>query len=302
MFNPMTVMIKSMTLVGGPSHYPVAFPEVALMTPVHLYRAIGIGLGGVEFATPSAMVYYMGFFFTAENLVLPLIFYIGLAVVSVLIGQKVLPHVINRWHQKRSWVEETEKAGEATAIDRSETAISPKGLLSDTGQRRRLLAAILVVLILLVPVAGFTYITSQQDQSEVVIYETQSTGIMLSLGEWLYGTFEVSQPPPGVSRMISYQLNILDWGSSQDEMWYVHSCRPVTLDDFELMNDTEREDAGYAGGSLVTRDRTEYGSAWYGLSGIWGTQVWAIRFLDSNWNVTAGSLAITLRVVLGDIR
>jgi len=292
----------TLTLMGGPSHYPVTYPEVALMTPIHLYRAIGISLSGVGFATPSAMVSYVGFFFTTENLVVPIVFYAGLAMVSVLIGKKILPSDINRWYQQRSWVEEADYSSEDTADDQSEAAVVPIGLLSDVGQRRKVLGAVLVCLILLVPLASYSYIASQYQESEAVIYETPATGVVLTLGEWLYGTFDVSEPPYGVSRMISYQLNVLGWGSAPDEMWFVHSCCPYTLDEFKMMNDTEREDAGYAGGSLMTRDRTEYNEGWWGLSGIWGTQVWAIRFLDSNWNVTAGSLQITLRVVLGDRR
>lgn len=291
-----------LTLVGGPSHSPVAYPEVALMTPIHLYRAISISLSGIVFATPSAMVSYIGFFFATENLILPIIFYAGLAAVSVLIGKIVLPGDINRWHQQRSWVEETGDTGEDTVNKQSETIVAPSGLIGDLGQRRRIFAAVLVTLVLLVPVASYGYIAFQYQESEAVIYETPGTGVVLSLGEWLYGTFEASEPPAGVSRMISYQLNILDWGSAPEEMWFVHSCCPYTLDEFEMMNDTEREEAGYAGGSLMTRDRTEYDEGWWGLSGIWGTQVWAIRFLDSNWNVTAGALQITLRVVLGDKR
>ncbi|MFW9887608.1 MAG: hypothetical protein ACFFER_05460 [Candidatus Thorarchaeota archaeon] len=292
----------ALTLMGGPSYYPVAFPEIALLAPMHLYRAIGVSLAAVEFASPSAMVHYVGFFFTAENLVVPIIFYIGLAFASTLIGKHVLMQDIHKWHQHRSWIEEDNGMHDDAADAQSQDVVASKGLLSDVVQRRRVFAAVLVPMILLVPIAGFNYVASYRQHSEVVVYETPGTGVVLSIGEWLYGAFEASEPPAGVNRMISYQLKIVDWGSAPDEIWFVHSCRPYTLNEFEMMNDTEREDAGYAGGSLMTSDRTEYDGAWWGLSGIWGTQVWAIRFLDSSWNVTAGSLVITLRVVLGDSR
>ncbi|MGY5854493.1 MAG: hypothetical protein RTU92_13075 [Candidatus Thorarchaeota archaeon] len=156
---------------------------------------------------------------------------------------------------------------------------------------------IIVLIMILYPLSSGVYSTLRDQEVIEVLYEAPDGGLSLSVGEWISGSFDAPAAKEGVSRMIAYNIDVLDWDGCPDPMWVQHGCRMMTLEEFLMMNDTSRWDEGFASGSIITRaNPIERG--YHGASSRSGSQVWAFRFVDSNWNITSGIIRIDVMVLL----
>lgn len=165
--------------------------------------------------------------------------------------------------------------------------------------RSRVILGLLVIFILFLPFLYVGYVSNTENSSERIIYQTPVGGITVECGKWIYQEEVVPRPPSGFNTMYSYELEIHEWNVPLDEMLFSHSMRPYTIGEFLEMNDTQRLEAGFGGvGTGIEETRSSYGGAKFGISGVWGTHVWAARFVDRTLNVTSGSFRISLTVTI----
>ena len=169
--------------------------------------------------------------------------------------------------------------------------------------RSRVILGLLVVGILLLPILYVGYISDTEDSPDRIIYQTPPNGITVECGQWLYGEAIIPQPPSGYNWMYTCDLKIHEWDVLLDEMLFSRNIRPVTLEEFLGMNDTERFEAGFGGGQGIERTRSSYIGGRHGLSNEWGTQLWAARFVDRAYNVVPGSfrISLTIRIVIVEV-
>jgi hypothetical protein len=165
--------------------------------------------------------------------------------------------------------------------------------------RSRVILGLLVISILFLPFLYVDYISVPDNSTDRTIYQPPPGGISVECGEWLYGEVVIPQPPPGFNKMYEYELEIHEWNVLMDEMMFSRSFQPITLEEFLEMNDTERFKVGFGGGQGIERSRSFYSVGKRGLSGWWGTHVWAARFVDREYNVVPGSFkfSLTLKIV-----
>jgi hypothetical protein len=165
--------------------------------------------------------------------------------------------------------------------------------------RPRIILGLLVVCILSLPFFYVGYVSNTENSSERIIYQTPVGGMALECGQWLYHEEVLPRPPMGFDTMYSYELEIHEWNVPLDEMIFSHSMRHYTLDEFLGMNDTQKLAAGFGGsGTGIEETRSVYGDGRWGISGEWGTHVWAARFVDREFNVISGSFRISLTVTI----
>ncbi|MHA2141218.1 MAG: hypothetical protein ACXADF_08015 [Candidatus Thorarchaeota archaeon] len=162
--------------------------------------------------------------------------------------------------------------------------------------RSRVFAGFLILCILFIPILYFRYLDVSETSEERTIYQTPPNGIIVECGQWLYGEAIIPQPPSGFNWMYICDLEIHEWNVLLDEMLFSRNILPVTLEEFLEMNDTERFEAGFGGGQGLERTRSSYTGGKHGLSNEWGTQVWAARFVDRDYNVVSGSFRISLTI------
>jgi hypothetical protein len=169
-------------------------------------------------------------------------------------------------------------------------------------RKSRVLLGLVVFCILLLPPLYVGYISITEDSSDRVIYQTPLGGITVDCGQWLYGEVVIPQPPPGYNKMYSYELEIHEWNVLKDEMMFSRAFQPINLEEFLGMNDTQRVEAGFAGGQGIERSRSFYSAGRRGL-GWWGKQVWAARIVDRDHNVVSGSfkISLTLKIVIVEV-
>lgn len=169
--------------------------------------------------------------------------------------------------------------------------------------KSRVLLGLVVFCILLLPFLYVGYISITEGSSDRVIYQTPPGGITVDCGQWLYGEVVIPQPPPGFNKMYSYELEIHEWNVLKDEMLFSRAFQPITLEEFLEMNNTQRFEAGFAGGQGIELSRSFYRTGRRGLSGWWGTHVWAARFVDRDYNVVSGSfrISLTIKIVIVEV-
>jgi hypothetical protein len=293
----------TLTLMSGITNSPVPFVEVAFLGPVQLYRGLAVILGGVKFPTSTSMVTYFGLYFTTYSLVIPLAVY-GIIGIVALYGSSILiKKNIEIWKTVQM-TEELPFENLSRTLTKSKmvgAGRKSQAIWVELKKRRQFTAALVLILFISLPIASFSYTVYRRQSSEVVVYKSPSGGITLSIEQWYYGTFEATRPDPGVSRMIAYRLRILEWGDLPNRMKFVYHCWANTISEFEERIGNGELD-NYSSGSPIERPNYDFDSGWCGLSGEWGTQVWAIRFIGLNRNITAGSLKISLTVTIEDIR
>jgi hypothetical protein len=287
-------MFFAIEMMSGESVYPVRFSEVALLGIVQIHRALALLLGGVEFPSSTVLDNYVGFYFTALDLFIPLIVYSILVILSLWGTRHFVARNCARWKIDRTLLHNDSAIDPKTSEEyRKET----KSLAS----RKKIIALLVVMMFLVLPNVSISYATYREESSEVVLYQTPDGGLLVEIGEWLYGPLEADRPPPGVSRMIQYRLYILDWGNCPDQMHFQHMILDVTLQEFETMMASGELDEIHSG-SGVRKPETDFAHGWHGIPEAgYGSMVWGARFVDTDWNVTAGALRISLSVVLGDV-
>jgi hypothetical protein len=293
----------ALTLMSGITNSPVPFVEVAFFGPVQIYRGLAVILGGVEFPTSTSMVSYFGMYFTPYSLVVPIVIYGFITLIALYGSINFIEDNVERW--KTDQITEVipfENVNHSLTMTKIlEAGIKSQTTRADLKKRRQFIIGLILIMIITFPIASFSYTENKRESSQVVVYKSPSEGVTLDIGQWLYGTFEATRPDPGVSRMIEYQLLVLDWGDCPETMKFVYHCWTTTINEFEERIRNGELD-NYSSGSPIYRSNYELNSGWNGLSGEWGTQVWAIRFISSNSNNITGSIRISLTVVIGDIR
>ncbi|MGY5854492.1 MAG: hypothetical protein RTU92_13070 [Candidatus Thorarchaeota archaeon] len=88
----------------GMPRFPLKYPELALIGPVQLYRAIALFLSGIVFPTSSAMINIFGIYIMIESIVLPTAVFTLVAILSLWVSLRVLPQNYERWVlEQESW-------------------------------------------------------------------------------------------------------------------------------------------------------------------------------------------------------
>jgi hypothetical protein len=166
--------------------------------------------------------------------------------------------------------------------------------------RRRIIAALAVAAILLIPLAGMGYVSVRQEEWTQVVYESPAGGEMAEIGQqWLYGEFFGVNPPDNVHLAVGCQGEILSGGSNLDHITMNFEHRRMSMDEFLHLNDTEVEDMFGSGESGNYGTSGTFGTGWGGP--IHAVQyVWALRFLDV-LGQTEGSVRVSFRVIISHV-
>jgi hypothetical protein len=279
---------------GMPSS-PAKYTEMAFLGPVQYFRAVATILTGVEFPSELEMINHFGVYFTWESLIVPTAILGSLAGFSLWISRKIFEQNLLVWKINNGlWQVENQK--DERKIHEPTTEIIEKARIIEKKRKqiRRYMMLSLILVIFLIPPAGYGYSVYRDASNTYVVYQGQHH---LPIGQWLYGEFTAVRPPYPSSLMIRYDIDVSDWDGCPDFLIRQHGCQMMTLQEFELLNDSERWDAGYALGSgLVKPETKNQGSYGLSLYEDVSQMVWAIRFVDTNWNVTSGMLSFSITV------
>jgi hypothetical protein len=291
----------ALTITTGSALVPSSYAEVALLGPIHLYRAIAIALSGIEFASSSLITHYFGVLIEPIALVVPVVLYVITSVLTLVGSIRLFRSNRQRWSfEEDPWLKgaKLETDPEDSQPETTRKAIMKLAELNEALRVRKKVTGILLVLLVAgIPLAGLGYTTVRGQEFYEVIYESPSGGETLAIGEWLFGSFFVQELEGDRYYRISWPADILDWGSCPDELRYEGDFREMSLDEFNNMNASERARLFGSSYSTFQKPATRVSSGYGGIFGE-GERVWALRFTDSEGEIVPGTLRVHILVEL----
>ncbi|MGY5854951.1 MAG: hypothetical protein RTS72_00020 [Candidatus Thorarchaeota archaeon] len=286
---------------GFPS--PVNYPEIAFLGPKHILTAILVILMGGFTSNGFDVAYYVGVDFVLIQLVLPISLFIVIAVFFYLLARWTYHSNLSRWTIERElWL--STKGGKMERWLDTEESVPDNGQAPSNidltashnalNQRRRLVAAILITAILLIPMGGIGYVSVQQDEWTTVVYQT-SGSVTVELGvDWLYGEFTGLDPPDNINLAVGIEGVIAGGNGGSAHFNFDH--RQMTLNEFLQLNGTEIEDMFGRSEAGNTGQRDTFSSGWSGP--IHAHQyVWVLRFNEVGGE-TVGHIDISFQIII----
>ncbi len=285
-------------LATGTPGFPVNYPEIALLGPAHLLSALLFTLiAGSEYQ--GAIDYYcVGVRFVPGQLILPILLLIFASAISYIFAKRMFESNLRRWTVERNlWLSVKEGTQEKPE---AQSDVNLSALYEELKQRRRIMAALAVAAILLIPLAGMGYTSVRQEEWTQVVYESPAGGEMVEVGQqWLCGEFFGVDTPDNVDLVVGCQGEILDGGGNLDYITVDFEHRRMSLDEFLHLNDTEIEDM-FGGNEEET----------HGTNGPFNTgrggpihavqYIWVLRFLDV-LGQTEGTIRVSFRIIISAI-
>jgi hypothetical protein len=281
--------------------------ELSLFSPFHLYRFLAIALSGDVvcptmgqiWGDPDRMHMIMGLYVEWAGLLGPLLTYGIISVVSLLLSIQIYKNHYILWIYDLKYAEDLLPA-ETSALDTSEDYGLDKveGKPSKTLTRhRQIVAVIIIAMIIGGPMLISSYERERESDLTHVLYE--NPGRTIVLGEWYYGEVEVPAPPVGMNNMYQIETEILDWGSCPEPLERWSGFRDMSLDEYKLLNVTEREDLISTRHRSITRDDPSTGSSWSGMGftlNDYGTFVWFFKYNCTDMPVCSITVSIKVSV------
>jgi len=288
------LMFLAVGLATGMPRFPVNYPEIALLGPAHLLTALLFMLiAGSEYQL--AIDYYVGVSFVPGQLILPILLLIFASAIFYVFSKRMFESNLRRWTIERNQWLSTEEGTQDKPEAQSSFNLST--LYEELKLRRRIMAALAVAAILLIPLAGMGYVSVRQEEWTQVVYESPAGGEMAEIGQqWLYGEFFGVSPPDNVHLAVGCQGVILSGGGDLDYITVNFEHRPMSLDEFLHLNDTEVEDLFGCGESGTHGTTGTFGCGWGGP--IHAVQyIWVLRFLDV-LGQTEGTIRVSFSVII----
>ncbi len=280
-------------LATGTPGFPVNYPEIALLGPTHLLTVLLFMLiAGSEYQ--SVINYYMRVSFVPGQLILPILLLIFASVISYVFAKRMFESNLHRWIIERNQWLSTEEGTQDKP--ESQPGVNLSALYEELKLRRRIMAALAVAAILLIPLAGMGYVSVRREEWTQVVYESPAGGEIVEIGQqWLSGEFFGVDAPDNVDILVGCQGTILSGGGNLDSITVNFDHRPMTLDEFLHLNDTEIEDMFGRGESGTHGTTGTFGCGWGSIHAVQYT--WALRFLDV-LGQTEGTISVSFRVII----
>lgn len=288
------VMFLAVGLATGWPRLPVNYPEIALLGPTHLLTALlFILIAGSEYQ--GAIDYYVGVSFVPEQLILPIFLLFFASAISYVFAKRMFESNLRRWTIERNQWLATKEGTQNKPESQSSGNLS--ALYEELKLRRRIIAALAVAAILLIPFAGMGYVSVRQEEWTQVVYESPAGGETVEVGQqWLYGEFFGVDSPDNVDLVVGCQGEILSGGGGLDYITVNFEHRQMSMDEFLHLNDTEIEDMFGSGESGNYGTSGPFSTGWGGP--IHAVQyTWALRFLDV-LGQTEGTIRVSFRVII----
>jgi hypothetical protein len=287
----------AITLITGLPYAKTKYPELMLLGPVHFYAATAAVLSMSFGYVSSYVASYIGVNYGAQSLVVPGVILSSIAIVSLIVAFNLFKQNILRW-QTDSAMWSPEETQKSIFLQKQVDSTSSFKL----ERRRQLFSVIIISLIVIFSVTSYFYSQAKEDEITTTLYTSVGGEEYVLLGMEIRGEFEITHSLSNIIKEIGFRLDILDWGDTPDEMWLQFHVHQMDLSEYFEMNETEKWPIHYGHNIINDQTTPKTYNRQRELPSQEGTFVWAMRFVDENWNITEGSLKISLTVFLKEIQ
>jgi hypothetical protein len=223
---------------AGPSVFYYSLTRnLAFLSPHNIVRALAIALSGYQFESANRMVEYVGFAFSAENLVVPLLLLGSISIVLLIVGQRVLVKNSGRWallgmmpprHEIWPSTPSPEKSQETTRMRRSLRI-------------QRGLPALMIAVLLVSTSAGLSsYTTYVSNNTTFIHYVSPGDNEEISVGVWNVYEVDVQPPFPGLFNILSMSIHFNSWGNASDSLSFYIGIVNMSTSEFNSLDEGSR--------------------------------------------------------------
>jgi hypothetical protein len=152
-------------------------------------------------------------------------------------------------------------------------------------------------MLIVLPLFRFSFRLTTIDDYTTTLYESPPSGELLPLGSWAYGEVEVLLPQEGLNNMYQIKVEILDWDGCPDVLERCELFEDISIDDFESLNDTEKDDLIQGRHLDIRPDKTIIGSGFSSVQTT-GTHLWAFKFVPAEGYPLQGTMHIRITIVI----
>ena len=275
-----------------------SYDSLAIFGPYHLFRFLSLFLSsniidpvfGIVWGDPTRMNMIMGINFGYVETIFSLGLWIILSIVLLFITEYAMKQNLSRL-----------KIGNELnrfTPDDQKLLVQMKEIRQFLKQRRLVLGAVLVIMLVALPILGYSARLTGIEGSMTILYESPPGGELLSLGSWTYGEVEVPPPPEGLNTMYQFRVEIYDWGSCPD---VIEQCTifddDIRIVDFVALNETEKESLIQSRYLDIGPDRTVISGGFTSVQST-GTHFWALKFVPAAGYPQVGMLHIRITINL----
>jgi len=210
---------------------------LALLSPHNLFKMLAALLSNYDFAAENRDVMYFGITVTPQGLAIPLFCLSLLALGAVIAAVPVLRIDMHRWPLLHGMVSSSEVwSSSSDEHDRTRIRSAVKSL-----ELQRILVTSTVILLLLsIGMGTFAYTQNIQTSTSITHYESPEGGEGLPLGAWVIIEFDMPAPYPGLSNILEFDMEVLNWGTCPDQLSHREALLSMTSAEFQLLNESSK--------------------------------------------------------------
>ena len=296
--------------IFGMGAYLSIYDYMSIFSPYHLFRFLSILMSGyvsdptfgVVPNDPDTMSMIMGMYIRPLDMVIPVGFWVLFTIVQMLVSERIHGRNIQRWQLEKKLDsiasdKDVKGMGEAATHDAYKAL---KHSYSKLRGQRLVVVTSLVLILFLLPVVKVSLESQAQSENTHILYQSSSDGESLPLGQWRYGVVEVPLPSGGLTNAWSVQVDILDWDGCPEELEAVRLFNKISIDTFEAMNDTQRENTCSGIARMITRDNPYIAGGWNYFD-RWGTFLWAFKFMPAPGYEIEGTMTVFITIAVQEM-
>jgi hypothetical protein len=231
-----------LAFLGGWNAAPSPFDysltrNLAFLSPHNIVRALAITLSGYQFESANRMVEYVGFAFSAENLVVPLLLCGSISIVLLIVAQRVLVKNSGRWALLGMMPPRHEIWPSTPSPEKSqETARTGRSLRIQRG-----LTVLMIAVLLVSTSAGLSlYTTNVSNNTTFIHYVSPGDNEEISVGVWNVYDVDVQPPFPGLFNSLLMDCSIQSWGNASDSLSFYFDILAMNSTEFNSLDEESR--------------------------------------------------------------
>jgi hypothetical protein len=301
------ILVIVFALVGGVSPSQLAYSSVldlAVLGPQNMYRALAAVLMGYSFESLSEMRMYLGIIIEPAWLMIPMILAGVITLVSMKLTVRLFEKNLKRWslqtplwlQDRKSWADIEEEITDRPTLS-AEDERQLRILIKDMRNKRQAITIFIGLVVIIAPIGAIGYSSIRQSEAVNTLYISPAGGDVIQLRQWFAVELAISAPPEGQDNWFTIECEVLDWDGCPDEVRWQYGFEEMSLEEFNTLNDTSRDDT-FRNGANRNREDSSWSTGNYNYGSSSGSWVWACRFSDPESNSTIGHLVVILEMTV----
>jgi hypothetical protein len=256
-------------------HYSLT-RNLALLSPHNIFKGLAVLLSGHHFESIDDMVSYVGFVVSTQSIISAISLLVSLSIVLLFFGIRLLQMNLVRWQSLPGMTPLREVWSSAA------TPEEIRRIKRSLRVQRGLATIIIAILLVSINFGGSAYVSSLENSTTIVHYESPANGETLQIGVWYVFDVNVQPPYPGLFNQLLFRFLILTWGNASDSLSFFFDILEMNPTEFELLDESSRIGLVHSMMNVTFHGGAGYGIG-RGLEESYGAYICVLKIIsDSN--------------------